>query len=682
MSEKRKILVTAALPYANGDIHLGHLVEYLQTDYWVRFQKMRGHECLYMCADDTHGTPIMISARNQGITPEELIGRNHEKHVKDFAGFEVEFDKFYSTNSPENKELSAEIYNHMEQNGHIDTRNIKQFYCQHDKMFLPDRFVTGTCPRCEAVEQYGDSCDACGATYSSFEMKDAACVLCGTPPVEKESEHLFFKLNNFKDFLKQWVRQHTPKEVANKLDEWLNEDLRDWDISRDAPYFGFEIPGKPGKYFYVWVDAPVGYMSATKKWCEENGRDFEEFWKGNDAELYHFIGKDIVYFHTLFWPAMLHNAGYKTPDQVFVHGFLTVNGEKMSKSKGTFINARTYLDHLPPLYLRYYYACKMGPSLDDIDLSFDDFILRVNGELIGKITNLASRAVQMLNKIDSTLGTIPPEGMELIDQAKEKSETIAKHYENREFSKATIEIRNLADAANRFFDAAEPWKTIKTDPEETRKVLTTVINMFRMITVFLKPVLPSYAAKVEALFVEEPFTWDSAQQTIENKQMGKFEHLAKRLDKKPIDNIIEDSKETVNMDANKTEETKVEETKAEETIEDKYEPIAPTIDFEEFMKVDLRVAKIVEAEPIEEARKLLRLKVDIGVETRTIIAGIKKAYNPEDLIGKHIIVVANLQPRKMKFGTSEGMLLAAGPGGKDVFLLSPAEGATPGERVH
>lgn len=668
-NKKEKILVTSALPYANGDIHIGHLVEYLQTDFWVRFQKMKGNECLYMCAADTHGTPVMITSRALGITPEELIEKNHKKHVEDFSDFEVEFDNYYTTNSPENKEFSEEIYSHMVANGHIESRFIKQFYCEKDEMFLPDRFVIGTCPRCGADNQYGDSCDKCSTTYSSFELKNPGCALCGSKPIEKESEHLFFKLNHFKEFLKEWVKDHTSKEVTNKLQEWLKDDLKDWDISRDAPYFGFPIPGKEGKYFYVWVDAPIGYMSSTKNWCTKNNRDFNEFWKDPGSKLYHFIGKDIVYFHTLFWPAMLHNAGYKTPDGVFVHGFLTVNGEKMSKSKGTFINARTYLDHLEPLYLRYYYACKLSPSMDDIDLNFDDFVTRVNAELIGKITNLASRGVQMLNKIDSTLGTVPEEGKALIQKAQEKANTISGFYENREFSKAMIEIRNLADMANRFFDQKKPWETIKTDPETTKGILTTVINMFRIIAIFLKPVLPSYCQKVENLLGEGPFNWDSHKVILENHRLQHFEHLAKRVAAKDVNKMIEASKEEV-PGAQQPEKAL------------KPEPLAPQIDFNDFMKVDLRIARILEAEEIKKVDKLVRLKIDIGLETRTIIAGIKQAYNAKDLVGRQIVVVANLQPRKMKFGTSEGMLLASGPGGKDIFLLSPDSGAVPGERVH
>jgi methionyl-tRNA synthetase len=670
-TKKEKMLVTSALPYANGDIHLGHLVEYLQTDFWVRFQKMKGNECRYMCADDTHGTPVMISARSLGITPEELIEKNHRKHIRDFTDFEIQFDNYYTTNSPENKEFSEEIYSHMVAKGHVETKYIKQLYCEKDEMFLPDRFVIGTCPRCGAIDQYGDSCDKCSTTYSSFELKDPRCAVCQTPPVTRESEHLFFKLNHFKEFLKEWVKDHTSREVANKLQEWLKADLKDWDFSRDAPYFGFTIPGHESKYFYVWVDAPIGYISSTKNWCTKHNRDYREFWKDPQAKLYHFIGKDIVYFHTLFWPAMLHNAGYKTPDGVFVHGFLTVNGEKMSKSKGTFIKARTYLDHLEPLYLRYYYASKISSTMDDIDLNFDDFVTRVNAELIGKITNLASRGIQMLNKLDSTLGALPEEGKTLLREAREKAGLIANFYENRDFHKAIIEIRHLADMANRYFDQKKPWETIKTDPETTRGVLTTVINIFRLIAIFLKPVLPSYCEKVEALLDEAPYRWDSHLADLENHRVKPFAHLAKRMSKESIDKMIAASLETPDPGSGDL---------ASDTFTP--EPLAEEIDFMDFMKIDLRVARVLEAEIIEEADRLVRLKVDIGLETRTIIAGIRKAYKPADLVGRLIVVVANLKPRKMKFGTSAGMLLAAGSGDTAVFLLSPDSGATPGERIH
>jgi len=667
----RKILVTSALPYANGDIHLGHLVEYLQTDFWVRFQKMRGNECLYMCADDTHGTPIMISANKLGITPEELIGEYHKKHIEDFTDFQIEFDNYYSTNSPENRELSETIYSHMLEKGHIEKRAVNQQYCENDRMFLPDRYVIGTCPRCGAKDQYGDSCDVCSATYSSFELHDSKCALCGSPPVEKASDHLFFILDHFRDFLTDWVKVHTPPEVTNKLNEWLRQNLRDWDISRDAPYFGFRIPGYEDKYFYVWVDAPVGYMSATKNWCERNNRDFEEFWKNGSAELYHFIGKDIVYFHTLFWPAMLRNAEFKTPDKVFVHGFLTLNGEKMSKSKGTFIRARTYLDHLEPLYLRFYYACKMTSSMDDIDLNFDDFVQRVNSDLIGKITNLASRGAQMLNKIDGVIGPLSDEGTALVEAARLKSKLIAEHYENRDFSKAMVEIRSIADTANRYFDEKEPWKTISQDTEGTREVLSAVLCLFRMIAIYLKPVLPGYVKEVQALFADEEYTWNSTNDELMDRRINAFKHLAKRIDKIDVEKVLEDSKETSSGSSAISKG---------ETAMDR-EPVSQTIEFEEFSKIDLRVAEVIEAEDIPDANKLLRLKVTLGTETREIIAGIKMAYKPEDLIGRQIIVVANLKPRRMKFGLSEGMLLTAGEGDSELFLLAPDRGAKPGQRI-
>ncbi|MFC1504124.1 methionine--tRNA ligase [Spirochaetota bacterium] len=672
MSKKRKILVTAALPYANGDIHIGHLVEYLQTDFWVRFQKMRGHECRYMCADDTHGTPVMISSKELGISPEELIEREQKKHIRDFAAFEIEFDNYYTTNSPENRELSEDIYNHMKEKGHIESKVIKQFYCGHDSMFLPDRFVIGTCPRCGAEEQYGDSCDQCSATYDSFEIESPKCAVCGNKPVEKESEHLFFKLNNFRDYLLGWVKEHTSTEVVNKLNEWLKDDLRDWDISRDAPYFGFEIPGYTDKYFYVWLDAPIGYIASTMNWCAQNKRELSEFWRNGDGEneLYHFIGKDIMYFHTLFWPVMLMNAGYKTPDQVFIHGFLTVNGKKMSKSKGTFIKACTYLDHLNPLYLRYYYACKMSPTMDDIDLNFNDFLNRVNSDLIGKITNLASRGAQMLNKLDSTIGALSKEGEKLVKEAQDKAELMEAHFEKREFSKAMIEIRNIADKANKYFDDAVPWKTIKTDENKTKEVLSAVLTLFRIMAVYLKPVLPSYTVRVEKLFNDKPYTWDSYKDTLKGKKIGTYEHLLTRIEKKGIDMAIEDSKEKTGLKA------------PGGSSKDGIASLAAEIDYDTFCKIDLRVAKVLEAEEIEGADKLLRLKIDVGTDERTILAGIKTKYTPDELIGRHIIVAANLQPRKMKFGTSEGMLLAAGDGGKDLYLLSIDDGAKPGQRIH
>lgn len=543
MENQRQIIATSALPYANGSIHVGHLVEYLQTDFWTRFQKMRGHQCLYICADDTHGTPIMIRARKEGITPEELIAKSYEEHLSDFKEFQISFDNYSSTNSPVNKELCSEIFGQMEANGHITTKSIKQSYCEHDKMFLPDRFVKGTCPKCGAEDQYGDSCDKCGATYSPVEMKNAYCAICENTPVEKDSDHVFFKLNDFKDFLSEWVPNHTQAEVANKLKEWLDDELRDWDISRDAPYFGFEIPGYPEKYFYVWVDAPVGYMTSTKEWCEKSGINFKEFWNDEKTEIHHFIGKDIVYFHTLFWPSMLKTAGYKTPSKVAVHGFLTVNGEKMSKSKGTFISARTYLNHLDPVFLRYYYACKLR-GIEDIDLNLEDFATRVNSDLVGKITNLGSRGAQMLNKkIDGRMSQPDAEGLKILKLAQEKSETIAELYENLNFSKAITEIREIADLANKYFDEKAPWKLIKEDVEGTREILTSILNIFRCLAIYLKPILPEYTAKVEALFNEDAYDWGSLQETLADRSINAYEHLAKRVDAKGIEAMIAESKE-------------------------------------------------------------------------------------------------------------------------------------------
>lgn len=678
MHKKRKIVVTSALPYANGDIHIGHLVEYLQTDFWTRFQKMRGHECLYICADDTHGTPIMTRARQENITPETLIERSHAQHLKDFTDFGIRFDNYYSTHSKTNREFCNFLFKHMQEKNHVDIRSVDQNYCEHDKMFLPDRFVKGTCPNCSAKDQYGDSCDKCGATYSSAEIIDPYCTVCGNKPVTKASEHIFFKLNNFKEFLRKWVPAHTPKEISNKLLEWFGDDLKDWDISRDAPYFGFEIPGFPGKYFYVWLDAPVGYMASTKDWCNKNGRTFDEMWNAEDGELYHFIGKDIVRFHCLFWPSILSNAGVKTPDQVFVHGFLTVNGEKMSKSKGTFVNARTYLNHLNPAYLRFYYACKLNSSSDDIDLSFDDFVMRVNSDLIGKITNLASRGAQMLNKnLDGQMGTMDEDGKTIFKTAQSKSETIASHFEARDFGKALVIIRDIADETNRYFDSKEPWSSIKTDPESTRAVLTSILNIFRLLAIYLKPILPVYAEQTEKLFNEKPFSWDSLNTAIENHKINPYEYLASRVDMKEIEKIIEDTKQELAED------------KKMKTAPDQPQPDqqpAPEkkdtlIDYDTFAKVDLRVAEIMNAETIDGADKLLKLTVSLGDHERQIIAGIKKAYNPDDLKGRLVAIVANLQPRKMKFGISEGMVLAAGTEGSDLFLLSPDSGAKPGQKI-
>ncbi len=669
MNEK-KILVTAALPYANGDIHIGHLVEYLQADFWVRYQKLRGRHCLYFCADDTHGTPIMIRAREEGISPEQLIAESQKKHLSDFTDFGIEFDHYGSTHLDENRQLCEKFYQAMVDNKKIEIRGIKQAYCENDKMFLPDRFVKGSCPKCKAQDQYGDSCDECGATYSPLEMKDAQCSLCGHPPVERESEHIFFKLGEFKDFLKDWVPAHTPVEVSNKLNEWLKGDLRDWDISRDEPYFGFEIPDKPGKFFYVWVDAPIGYIATTWLWCKKNNISLDELWgKDSEWEIFHFIGKDIVYFHTLFWPAMLKNIGFNKPKNIFVHGFLTVNGQKMSKSKGTFINARTYLNHLSPLYLRYYYASKLSSGVDDIDLSFVDFVGRVNSDLVGKISNLASRGAQMLHKrIDGKMGELTEEGQKLCQWAQSKSLLIENHFEKLDFSKVIVEVRAIADEANRYFDEKAPWKMIKEDPEKTRKVLTDILNVFRILCVYLKPFIPQYVEQVEKLLGGQPLGWDSLKDRLENFKIEPFEHLCVRLEKESIDQMVEKSK--VSNLEKKSKSLVLDQAQKESYI---------TID--DFMKIDLRIGTIVSAEVIEKADKLLKLEVDLGNEKRQIIAGLRQAYRPDNLIGRQVVIVANLQPRKMKFGLSQGMVLASGEGGKDIFILSPDQGAKNGQRV-
>ncbi len=527
----KPIVVTSALPYANNSLHLGHMVEYLQTDFWVRYQKMKGEDCIYICGEDTHGTPVMLSALDQKVEPEDLIKKSREERIQDFKDFGVNFDHYSSTHSKQNKETVSEIYKTLYENDKIKLKSIHQLYCEHDKMFLPDRFVKGSCPKCGALDQYGDSCDKCGATYATSEVVEPKCSLCGSTPVEKESEHIFVKLNEYKDFLKAWTKEHTSEEVYKKLKEWTDDELRDWDISRDSPYFGFEIPGHKEKFFYVWVDAPCGYISFTKEWCKENNKDFDHYWKNPEAKIYHFIGKDIVYFHALFWPALLKDSGYNLPEEIFVHGFLKINGEKMSKSKGTFIKARTYLEHLDPMYLRYYYACKLNSGLTDLDLNFSDFVQRVNSDLIGKITNLGSRGGQMLGKkLDSVIGPLDQAGEEVVSFSKSKKEEILKHFENRDFGKAMESIRSIADHANAYFDKEEPWKTIKEDREEARFVLSAILNVFRDMAIYLSPVLPEYSKKVSDFFNEQVYDFSSLDITLENTTINKYEHLATRVD--------------------------------------------------------------------------------------------------------------------------------------------------------
>ena len=677
MSEKRKIVVTSALPYANGDIHLGHLVEYIQTDFWVRFQKLRGHDCVYVCADDTHGAPIMIRARKEGITPEELIARMHAIHLKDFSDFQVSFDNYYSTNAPENKALSEQFYAAMEKSGGITKKTTPQLYCEHCKMFLPDRFVKGTCPKCGAENQYGDNCDKCGSTYAAEELGAPKCTTCGNTPVVKDSEHLYFELEPQHDYLEKWIPEHTTSDVSNKLLEWFQEPLRGWCISRAAPYFGFQIPGYPDKYFYVWVDAPIGYLASLQNWCEKNGKDFADYWQNPKAERYHFIGKDIIRFHCLFWPGMLHAAGFEQPNKIFVHGFLTVNGEKMSKSKGTFVNARTYLDNLPPEALRYYYAAKLGGTTDDMDLNLTDFVQRVNSDLVGKITNIASRSAQMLQKkSDGKLGAVDAEGRELLEKCRAASETIAKFYEDRRFNQVVVEICRCADLANEYFDRKEPWKLIKTDVEAARTVLTVALNAFRILAIYLKPILPVYADKAMKLFAETDWTWESINTALENLTLGEYEYLASRIDAKQVEAMVAaatvkpaDSGEVAHESrASKNKDKAPAAAPATAAV-----PLKSEIAFGDFEKLDLRVGVVESCEIVPKSAKLLKFVLDAGsLGKRTIFSGIRGAHpDPAALVGKEVVFVANLAPRKMSVGVSEGMILYAGEPGTCGGILSP-----------
>ncbi len=833
--KKRRILVTSALPYANGAIHLGHLVEYIQTDIWVRFQKLRGHECWYVCADDTHGTPIMLRAQKEGITPEQLIADMHTEHARDFADFNIAFDNYYSTHSAENRTLAETIYRRLRDAGHIAKRTIQQAYDPVKQMFLPDRFIKGECPRCGAKDQYGDNCEVCGATYAATELKNAVSVLSGVSPLEKASEHYFFKLGDFEDVLRAWLfpditqTRHVQPEVANKLDEWFSAGLQDWDISRDAPYFGFEIPDAPGKFFYVWLDAPIGYMASFQNLCVQKGLKFDDFWgKDSSAELYHFIGKDILYFHALFWPAMLSGAGFRLPTAVNAHGFLTVNGQKMSKSRGTFINARTYLNHLNPEYLRYYFAAKLGARLDDIDLNLDDFSARINSNLVGKYVNIAARATgfvtqQFGGKLAATCAR-----PELLRELQAAAQTIAGHYENREYGEAVREIMALADKANAFVDEMKPWVLAK-DPaqkEQLHQVCTTSLNLFRLLTIYLKPVLPKLATEVEKFLNIAPLAWSDGTTLLTDHAINPYQHLAARIDPKQVAALLEETKESLQSKIVKTasanqlplspregdgvraagsegrnahkatlpkelidlaRKLRAEQTDAEQLIwellrdhrvhDAKFRrqhpidaggkrfvldfyshdlrlaleidggqhqerealdaertqllekqgikivrfwnnevlaqtqsvleaiwneleerlpmttqpsPPAPlpqgegstTVSIDDFAKIDLRIARIVKADYVEGADKLLQLTVDIGEgKTRNIFAGIRSAYDPKQLEGRLTVVVANLAPRKMKFGLSEGMVLAAGAGGKELWILAPDAGAQPGMRV-
>ena len=685
----RKILITSALPYANGPIHLGHMVEYIQTDIWARFQRLRGNSCIFAWADDAHGTPIMLRAQQEGIEPQELIDKMKAEHERDFQDFLISYDNFHTTHSDENRHFSEQIYLAAKAKGNIATRTIKQSYDPEANMFLPDRFIKGECPKCGTADQYGDNCESCGATYSTTEVKNPYSVVTGATPIEKDSEHYFFKVSDYSDFLKEWVNSGTvQKEIANKMNEWLDGGLNDWDISRDAPYWGFKIPelpaDSPDKYFYVWLDAPIGYIASFKNYCDRTGVDFDEYWKeGSDTELYHFIGKDIAYFHTLFWPAVLKSANFRLPTAVFCHGFLNVNGQKMSKSRGTFIQARVFLDHLPAEPLRYYYAAKLSNTVDDIDLNLQDFQQRINSDLVGKVVNIASRCAGFITKkFDGKLSASLPDEA-LYQQFIDASDSIAQAYEDRRYSKAMREIMALADLANQYVDEAQPWVVIKDEArqQEVQDICTQGINMFRGIMVYLKPVLPELAAKSEAFLNAGELHWDSVASPLLSTEINKFKALMTRIEEDKVNGMLEANKLLLAEAAALQAKTSPQADKEKGDSQLAQDPISPTIEYDDFAKIDLRVVKIIKAEHVEGADKLLQLTLDLGDEQRNVFAGIKSAYKPEELEGKMTVMVANLAPRKMRFGVSEGMVLAAGPGGEDIYVLNPDDGAEIGMRI-
>ena len=665
-------MVTNALPYANAALHLGHILEYTQTDVWVRFQKMRGHECYYVSADDAHGTAIMLKADEKGISAEQHIAEMRELHEADFRDFLIGVDNYHSTHSSENREFSELIYARLQANDHIAQRSITQAFDPEKQLFLADRYVKGTCPKCKAEDQYGDNCEVCGATYSPVDLINPVSALSGATPIEKDSVHYFFKLPEFTDFLRQWINTGSvQKEVANKLREWLDSGLQEWDISRDAPYFGFEIPGAPGKYFYVWLDAPIGYMAAFKNLCDQQSIDFDHFWKNDSTtELYHFIGKDIVNFHALFWPSMLKSADFRTPTKVCVHGFVTVNGKKMSKSRGTFINARCYLDHLNPEYLRYYYASKLSGTVEDIDLNLEDFVQKVNSDLVGKVVNIASRCAKFVTNGNDGVLSNSIDNQALWKQVTGAADTIASHYENLDYGKAIREIMAQADAVNEYIAAKEPWKLNKQPDQhqQVQDICSLGINLFRVILAYLKPVLPAMAASGE-VFLNDQLSWKNLSQPLLNHRIEPFKPLMQRIEKATVDAMVEASKESV--DEEKTHAPRG------PLMED---PLAEQINFDDFIKVDLRVAKITHAEHVDGADKLLKLTLDIGGETRQVFSGIKSSYDPAALQGRLTVLVANLAPRKMRFGLSEGMVLAAADD-QGIYLLEPDSGAKPGQRI-
>ena len=678
----RRIFVTAALPYANGDIHIGHLVEYIQTDIWVRFQKLRGNECRFFCADDTHGTAIMIRARQEGRSEEALIADVREKHLADFSGFNIEFDNYGSTNSEQNRKLCHEFWSALRDAGLVHEKEVTQLFDVQENTFLADRFVKGTCPKCKATDQYGDNCDKCGSTYTPADLTDPVSTLSNTTPEIRTANHLFVRIEDLHEFLEEWTQsgQHLQTEVANYLKgHFLGDPLRDWDISRPAPYFGFEIPDSPGNFWYVWFDAPIGYIASTLEWCEKNGEDFDQWWKNPETEVHHFIGKDIIYFHTLFWPAMLKTAGFNLPEKVHIHGFLSVEGEKMAKSKGTFIKASTYLNHLDPACLRYYYASKLGPRLDDLDLNLEEFIQKVNSDLVGKVVNLASRSAKFV--ANTGLSETYPEDGGLFEYAASRSDTIAAAYETCDYNGAMREILALADRANKYVEDQKPWELRKDESRqiELQEICTIALNLFRQIIVYLTPVLPKLSEQTGDLLNDPIIKWDQSTTPLTGTSVNKFQHLFKRIEEKQVQAMTDEVKEEA--EAANTEEAASQWNDGGAALEQ--EPMSEECTIDDFVKVDLRVARIVAANSVPEADKLLQLTLSLGGhERRNVFAGIKSAYNPEELVGRLVICCANLKPRKMRFGISEGMVLASGPGGKDVFLLTPDEGAVPGQRVH
>jgi len=684
---RRTILVTSALPYANGAPHLGHMVEHVQTDIWVRFQRLRGHDCLFVCASDAHGTPIMLKARQEGITPEALIERVGAEQRRDFAGFDISFDNFHTTHSPENREVTEGIYRRLVEGGHIRRETIRQAYDEQAGMFLPDRYVRGTCPRCGALDQYGDSCESCGATYTPAELVDPVSVVSGTPPVQRDSEHLFFRLGDFEPMLREWTGSgRLQPAVTAKLEEWFEAGLRDWDISRDAPYFGFEIPGEPGKYFYVWLDAPIGYLGSFLQYCRRTGLDFDRYWRpGSDAEVHHFIGKDIVYFHTLFWPAVLHGAGYRPPTSVHVHGFLTVNGQKMSKSRGTFITANDWLQHLPAEYLRYFYASRLGPGVEDLDLNLDDFVSKVNSDLVGKLVNIASRCAGFITRGSAGRLADRLPDPDLHQSFLAAADSLAEAYEGRDLARVVREVMALADRANLYIDQHKPWLMAK-DPAraaEVQGVCTQGLELFRLLMIYLKPIVPRLASGAEAFLGLADLRWDAIPVSLAGGTIGTYQPLATRVDPAAIQALLAAAAESLKPAGPPTAAAPPAAPAAATApaTAPAAAPAAAPIGIDDFARVDLRVARIVEAGAVDGADKLLRLVVDLGTERRTVFAGIRQAYAPEQLVGRLTVVVANLAPRKMRFGTSEGMVLAAGPGGSDIFLLAPDAGAQPGMKV-